>query len=152
MELILNDTSYPCPTRKREYEVVDIRDMTIQPCYGCGGCTYTGRCVLHDDMEKLLYKIAKCEHLVLLTEPIFGSYSIMCKRILDRMSVLGDTRYTVTNKELRKLGFRTNMKDMEIIIMNDVSHDEVMNLKQLLNETSLLLGMNIYLSVKGERL
>lgn len=143
MQLILNDTSYTYLEGKSDYDVVDIRNLVVKPCYGCEKCTYTGRCILDDDMQALLYKIAESQRLIFLINPFLGSYSIQCKRILDRMAVLGNRLYAVEKGELCKRGFRTKMKEMQFIVVNDITDEEYQIFQKLVKETSILLGMPI---------
>lgn len=145
MKLILNDTSYDFLNQKNDCELIDVHNLNILPCYGCGKCTHTGCCILDDEMGELLSKIAKCQKLVFVMEPYLGSYSIQCKHILDRMAVLGSSLYVVEKGELRKRGFRTKMKDMKFIITSDITNEEYKVFERLVKELSLLLGMPIYL-------
>lgn len=78
--------------------------LDIRPCTGCGSCsgrTY-GRCVIPDDMQLLLSHVAVCRTLVLLSPVVLGGVSHHVKKVMDRMSVLGDPRYHLRNGELVK--------------------------------------------------
>lgn len=145
MKLILNDTSHDFSNQKNDCESVDVRNLDIKPCYGCGSCTYTSCCIINDEMQNLLYKIAKCQKLIFVMEPYLGAYSIQCKRILDRIAVLGNSLYTVEKGELRKRGFRTKMKDIKFIITSDITHGEYQMFEKLVKELSLILGIPVYL-------
>lgn len=145
MKLILNDTSHDLFKQEKVCELIDVRDLEVKPCYGCGNCTYTDRCILNDEMQNLLCKIAKCQKLIFVIEPYLGSYSIQCKRILDRIAVLGDRLYTVEKGELRKRGFRTKMKEIQFIVIDNITHEEYQIFEKLIEELRLILGMPIYL-------
>lgn len=145
MKLILNDTSHDFLNQKNDFELVDVRNLYVKPCYGCGSCSYTGCCIINDEMQNLLYKIAKCQKLIFVMEPYLGSYSIQCKRILDRIAVLGNSLYIVEKGELRKRGFRTKMKDIKFIITSDITNEEYQMFEKLVKELSLILGIPVYL-------
>lgn len=145
MKLILNDTSHDFLNQKNDFELVDVRNLDVKPCYGCGSCSYTGCCIINDEMQNLLYKIAKCQKLIFVMEPYLGSYSIQCKRILDRIAVLGNSLYIVEKGELRKRGFRTKMKDIKFIITSDITNEEYQMFEKLAKELSLILGIPVYL-------
>lgn len=78
--------------------------LRIRPCIACSSCsgrTY-GRCVLPDDMQHLYPHIAGCRALVLVSPLLFGSVSHHIKKVMDRMSALGDPRYHYSDGELVK--------------------------------------------------
>ncbi|MDI9497287.1 MAG: NAD(P)H-dependent oxidoreductase [Bacillota bacterium] len=88
-------------TKSRHFAV---NTLDIRPCSGCGSCsgkTY-GRCIIPDDMQLLLPHIAACRTLVLLSPMVFGGVSHHVKRVMDRMSALGDPRYYLRDGELVK--------------------------------------------------
>jgi multimeric flavodoxin WrbA len=81
-----------------------VNKLDIKPCTACSSCsgkTY-GRCVIQDDMQKVLPKIAACRALVLISPVIFGGVSHHIKKVMDRMCALGDPRYYMNNGELVK--------------------------------------------------
>jgi multimeric flavodoxin WrbA len=78
--------------------------LDIKPCAGCSSCsgkTY-GRCVIPDDMQMVLPKIAGCRKLVLISPVVFGGVSRHIKKVMDRMSAIADPRYRVSDGELVK--------------------------------------------------
>lgn len=78
--------------------------LHIKPCAACGSCsgkTY-GRCVIRDDMQQVLPKIAGCRALVLVSAVVFGGVSHHIKKVMDRMAAVGDPRYRVSGGELVK--------------------------------------------------
>lgn len=78
--------------------------MSIAPCTACGSCsskTY-GRCVLDDDMQTLYPHIVACKTLVFISPVVFGGPGYHIKKVIDRMSAVGDPRYRVRKGELVK--------------------------------------------------
>ncbi|MDI9472843.1 MAG: flavodoxin family protein [Tissierellia bacterium] len=78
--------------------------LDIKPCTACGNCsgkTY-GRCIIPDDMQKVLPKIAGCRTLVLISPVVFGGVSHHIKKVMDRMAAVGNPRYRVNGGELVK--------------------------------------------------
>ncbi|MDI9520431.1 MAG: flavodoxin family protein [Bacillota bacterium] len=78
--------------------------LSIKPCAACGSCsgkTY-GRCVIPDDMQQVLPRIAGCQTLVLVSPIVFGGVSSHIKKVMDRMAAVGDPRYHVSDGELVK--------------------------------------------------
>ena len=113
--LRLNDTEYAfCD--ELGMETVDVRELKLQGCMGCGACErrihHGGECAVADDMQMLYPKIAQCEKLVFICRQSFGCCSPKCKRILDRMAVLGYPEYTVKNRELTKTGWKIPLREI----------------------------------------
>lgn len=61
-----------------------------------------GRCIIPDDMQQVLPKIAGCRSLVLVSPVVFGGVSHHIKKVMDRMSTLGDPRYHISGGEMVK--------------------------------------------------
>lgn len=89
---------------KKSTEVVryKLKDMNILPCRSCGSCGYNtpGRCVLKDDMEKIVIDIVNSHILIFVTPIIFGGYSADLKKAVDRFMVLGLPFFTVKDGNL----------------------------------------------------
>ncbi|NMD37771.1 MAG: flavodoxin family protein [Christensenellaceae bacterium] len=78
--------------------------LDIKPCAACGSCsgkTY-GRCIIPDDMQQVLVKIAGCCSLILISPIVFGGVSHHIKKIMDRMASIGDPRYRINKGEIVK--------------------------------------------------
>ncbi len=91
---------------RRETDVVHVaaNTLNIMPCTACSSCsgkTY-GRCVIPDDMQQVLPKIAGCRKLVLVSPIVFGGVSHHIKKVMDRMSAIGDPRYKISGGEMVK--------------------------------------------------
>lgn len=78
--------------------------LDIKPCTACSSCSGKtfGRCAIPDDMQNVLPKIVACQALVLISPVIFGGVSFHIKKVMDRMSAVGDPRYYYCNGELAK--------------------------------------------------
>ncbi|MGI6742233.1 MAG: flavodoxin family protein [Eubacteriales bacterium] len=78
--------------------------LNIEPCIACSSCsgkTY-GRCIIQDDMQKLLPNIIRCQSLLLVSPIVFGGVSFHIKKVMDRMAAIGDPRYYYKDGELVK--------------------------------------------------
>lgn len=70
-----------------------LRDLTIQPCTGCGGCAKTGRCVLRDDMDRI-YPLFKTSDVIVLAAPVFFyGFGAMTKAMVDRSQAFWVRKY-----------------------------------------------------------
>ncbi len=91
---------------RRETEVVHFEadTLNIKPCTACSSCSGKtfGRCIIPDDMQQVLPKIAGCRALVLVSPVVFGGVSHHIKKVMDRMSTLGDPRYRISGGEMVK--------------------------------------------------
>lgn len=81
------------------YHYYKINDFDILPCSSCGSCNEVtpGKCLLKDDHEIIIEKIALCDSLVFLTPIKYGGYSSSLKKILDRLMTIGTPFYCVKN-------------------------------------------------------
>jgi multimeric flavodoxin WrbA len=61
-----------------------LADMDISPCDACGACKDTGECVIGDDMEQVLDKMAQSDVWVLGTPVYWWGPSAQFKLFLDR--------------------------------------------------------------------
>ena len=68
-----------------EYTIVDLAQLTIQPCTGCVKCGATNRCVQRDDMAPLYDKIVDAEALVVGGVTYFAHPNAFTRTFLERM-------------------------------------------------------------------
>jgi multimeric flavodoxin WrbA len=100
--------------------------LNIKPCTACSSCsgkTY-GRCVIPDDMQQILPKIAACRSLVLVSPVVFGGVGHHIKKVMDRMSALGDPRYRINSGEIVKGMSGQGMNYYMVGIGNELSETE----------------------------
>ena len=141
--LRLNDTEYAfCD--ELGMETVDVRELKLQGCMGCGACErrihHGGECAVADDMQMLYPKIAQCEKLVFICRQSFGCCSPKCKRILDRMAVLGYPEYTVKNRELTKKGWKIPLREIEFLLYGEATPQELALFEEWLEEIHGITG------------
>lgn len=69
-----------------------LADNRIEHCKGCFSCWFDtrGKCIIKDDMEKILYLMQGADILVLATPLYFDNVSGLLKDFMDRLVVLGD--------------------------------------------------------------
>jgi hypothetical protein len=70
-----------------EVDAWNLRECDIEACCGCFGCWVRtpGVCVVKDDGRELARRAVRCDLLLLLTPVIFGGYSTMLKRAVERL-------------------------------------------------------------------
>jgi multimeric flavodoxin WrbA len=83
----LQDTLADCAS---QLAVFQLEKMLIKPCNSCGACAFKspGRCVVADDMHKIMYAMAPASHLVMITPVRFGGYSATLKKAVDKFALL----------------------------------------------------------------
>lgn len=67
-----------------EVEKIFLRDKKINFCLGCDVCQNTKRCVLQDDVSKIVEKIHEAEVIVFAAPVYFGGVSGQMQTLLDR--------------------------------------------------------------------
>jgi len=63
---------------------VILNDLSFKPCQACGGCDATGRCVIHDDMDRVYEAFAEADGIAIASPLYFGNVSAQLKAMIDR--------------------------------------------------------------------
>jgi putative NADPH-quinone reductase len=103
-----------------EVENIFLAKYTIKPCAACLSCWFKtpGKCVLNDDAEMILNRIAEAELLIFATPLYVDNVSGIMKLLMDRMiskgnplieiDKNGETRHVVKKSKLTKIGVISN--------------------------------------------
>ncbi len=75
-----------------------LREMTIGPCDGCGGCFKTGECIIKDDMEKIYSEMVQADGIIWATPVYFWSMTGLTKLVMDRTYALAFPKLQLMNK------------------------------------------------------
>ena len=76
-----------------ETKKICLYDKQIEFCKGCLACQTTGKCILHDDAEKILAQMKVADVLVFATPIYFYEMSWQMKTLLDRTNPLFPAEY-----------------------------------------------------------
>lgn len=145
MITIISDDAYERPQDTTREAYFNLRDMDIQPCYSCGGCTYKTykKCVVRDDMDKVIPKLLISRSMIIITRVVFGGYSFAAKRMMDKFALVGDQHYHInSNGELVK-GLKQNQSTLNIYAIGiiDKGNDaQAATFKRLFRETINITG------------
>ena len=74
-------------------ERVDLPQLNIHPCTGCGNCEKTGECIFNDDMQELYLKIENAQRIVIGSPIYFYSITAQAKAFIDRCQVFYSRKY-----------------------------------------------------------
>lgn len=91
LEKIVSDTG-------KEYELVHLSRLKINPCVGCVKCADTNRCVQKDDMAPLYDKIVNADALVVGAAAYFGHPNAFTHTFLERLFPLRHVRMVTKGK------------------------------------------------------
>jgi multimeric flavodoxin WrbA len=69
-----------------EIEVVDITQLNIKYCIGCGICWKRGKCTIKDDLQIVLDKIHEADGIIFSTPVYVNNMTAQLKTLLDRMT------------------------------------------------------------------
>lgn len=95
-EVICNSFLQGAENAGHNTEKVFLQEKEIHTCRACYACRRTGKCIIDDDMNELLYKMIKADVIILATPVYFYSVSGQLKTVIDRTL----PRYTeITNKD-----------------------------------------------------
>jgi multimeric flavodoxin WrbA len=82
----------------KEYELIELSKLKINPCLGCVKCAETNRCIQKDDMAPLYDKIVSAEALVLGAAVFFGHPNAFTHTFLERLFPLRHVRMVMKGK------------------------------------------------------
>ena len=92
-------------------EVINLRELNFGFCIGCLACQNTGKCVLNDDISKVIDKVKNADILVFATPIYYYAMSGQLKTFLDRMNPLYIADYKF--KEAYLFTRRSNSSSVE---------------------------------------
>ncbi len=72
---------------------LSVAELAIESCRGCGGCSATGVCVVHDDMDDV-YRLLDGAHAIAVATPVyFATVPATLKVLYDRCQPYWARRY-----------------------------------------------------------
>lgn len=87
MKVILHDLSSEYHEMiESNCDVELVADGRYAPCQGCFGCwtKHPAECFMKDSLQLACRTIGQADELVIVTENLYGSYSVPVKNVLDR--------------------------------------------------------------------
>jgi multimeric flavodoxin WrbA len=67
-----------------DYEIIFLKDKTINPCTACGGCYFSHKCIVKDDMQELYEKLPKADIIIFASPTYFANVTGLMKIFFDR--------------------------------------------------------------------
>lgn len=104
-ETLLDKTLEAVVSKGYEIEKIRLNELKITPCQECGGCDFTGKCIIDDDMQKIYPKLFSCNALILSSPIFFAGLTAQTKAFIDRCQCLWVAKYI-----LKKVLWDTNRK------------------------------------------
>ncbi len=84
-EILLDKLLDVLKSKGCEVEKIRLRDLDIKPCTSCRSCLRLGRCVVEDDMTRIVApKILEAHAIVVATPVHFDNVSALTKIFMDR--------------------------------------------------------------------
>ena len=74
-------------------EHINLADLNIHPCTGCGYCETEGKCIIEDDMTPLYDKIQAANRIVIGSPVYFYGVTAQAKAFIDRCQALWCRKY-----------------------------------------------------------
>ena len=78
--------------------VFNLNVMKIHPCTGCLACGHDDRCVQHDKMGSVIFKMVPADMVVFATPLTYGGMTAQLKAVLDRFRCIDKL---ITSKHMR---------------------------------------------------
>lgn len=74
---------------KHEVEVVNIYDLKVAPCKGCGACECSKGCIDDDDTNPIVNKVVEADMVVFATPVYWWGMTAQMKLVLDKIYCRG---------------------------------------------------------------
>ena len=120
----------------RDIKHISLENTDIKPCYACRSCetkTYL-RCIVRDNADIILPYLAQSGTIIIVTQIVYGSYSLQVKRVLDKIALLIDTHYGFKNGELIKGAKPAGVQFYAVGVHHHASGEEIAAFQYLINE------------------
>lgn len=85
-----------------DVEEIVLRDLKMSPCLEIYGCRKTGRCVIHDDFDRVFDQLLACGGVMLASPVFFYAVSAHTKILMDRCQSLWVRKHWIENRPLGK--------------------------------------------------
>jgi len=109
----------------------------IHPCICCFGCWIKtpGQCVIKDGYGNMGVLLSKCNHLIIISQCLYGSYSPFVKNVLDRSVCPYQLPYFKNkNGETRHPGRYKNKITLSVHFYGEITDAEKDTAKKLVNK------------------
>ena len=81
---------------------INLPELDIHPCIGCGNCEKEGQCVFKDDMREIYTKIENADRIIIGTPIYFYNVTAQTKGFIDRCQTLWSRKYILGEINLRR--------------------------------------------------
>lgn len=121
-------------------EYIPLQDVNVKACLACNGCTNKtfGKCVIRDDADWILPKLARADVIIFVSPVTFGSYSFKVKRVMDKLALVMDRHYYVKNGELVKNNMTGKLRLYGVGMTDDCQGFEAQAFLSLVHENLVI--------------
>jgi multimeric flavodoxin WrbA len=82
-----------------DVKLIHLVDYEILPCDGCGVCWKTKKCLIDDDLEKVIRELVSSDAILIGSPAYYGTVSAQMKAFIDRSGeLLGARGYPLKGK------------------------------------------------------
>lgn len=92
-DLLLEEALKGARSAGARTEKIHLCGLDIDPCFECGGCSNTGRCVRDDNMRLVYRKFGEADAVIVASPVFFASVSAQLKAMIDRFHCLWVRKY-----------------------------------------------------------
>lgn len=78
-----------------QYKLVDVKNMDIAYCTGCGACEKTGWCIIKDQGVELHKQFDESSATIIISPIYFNSLTAQVKTVIDRMQAIYSSKYVL---------------------------------------------------------
>lgn len=118
--------------------IVNLNNISYSPCQGGYACLKKeSPCAFKDDMSLISKWTNDCSLIIYITKVKYGCFDIPFKRMLERLIVNREPFYTMVEGQSCHLGISQLKKKLLVIGYGDISNEEKVLFKDILDDTIL---------------
>ncbi|MCD8316315.1 MAG: NAD(P)H-dependent oxidoreductase [Eggerthellaceae bacterium] len=124
---IIHDLGSAFPQNKNKgFDVVIDANGKYAPCVGCFKCwtKYPATCFMADSLQKVSQRIGECDELIIVTENLYGTYSVNVKTVMDRSIGICTAMSTFRNHQMHHCLRYGERELLRVIAYGDITDAE----------------------------
>jgi len=97
-ELLLDAALEAAVTAGAVVDKVIVASLKFEGCRECGGCDFTGRCLVVDDMQDIYPKLSQTDRIIIASPVFFAGVSAQAKALFDRCQAVWVRKYRLKER------------------------------------------------------
>lgn len=147
MKILIHDLDESYDLRLRnKCEKVIRADGKYAPCQGCFGCwtKQPAQCYMKDKLQMVCRMVGNSDHMVIITENYYGTYSPMVKNVLDRCIGISTPLSTYRGKQMHHTLRYGKKEKLIVYVYGDMTAEEENTFRYMVERNAINYGFCEY--------